>query len=187
VTPSLETARLLLRPLALEDAGQVQVIFPRWEIVRHMTALVPWPYPPDGALAFYRYVALPAVARGEAWHWTLRLRDAPDGIIGAVSLQRAGEQRGFWVGLPWQGRGLAGEACDAVTTYWFEVLRMPSLRVEKAAANEPSRRISLRQGMRLVGVSERDFVGGRLPAETWELDAETWRARRARIPRLGPI
>jgi len=187
VTPSLETARLLLRPLALEDAGQVQVIFPRWEIVRHMTALVPWPYPPDGALAFYRDVALPAVARGEAWHWTLRLRDAPDGIIGAVSLQRAGEQRGFWVGLPWQGRGLAGEACDAVTTYWFEVLRMPSLRVEKAAANEPSRRISLRQGMRLVGVSERDFVGGRLPAETWELDAETWRARRARIPRLGPI
>jgi [ribosomal protein S5]-alanine N-acetyltransferase len=48
-TPILETARLRLRPLQLEDAPAVQRLFPRWEIVRWLDAVVPWPYPEDGA------------------------------------------------------------------------------------------------------------------------------------------
>jgi RimJ/RimL family protein N-acetyltransferase len=90
------------------------------------------------------------------------------------------ENRGFWIGLPWQRRGLAGEPCAAVNDFWFDVLGFPVLRVGKAAANEPSRRISLREGMRLVSTEERDFVSGRLPAELWELRADGWRARRSR-------
>jgi RimJ/RimL family protein N-acetyltransferase len=179
MTPTLETARLVLRPLALEDASQAQALFPRWEIVRHLNAVVPWPYPPDGALTFYREVALPAMARGEAWHWTIRRREAPEALVGAVNLTAVrGDHRGFWIGLPWQGRGYATEACAAATAHWFEVLGFPLLRVSKAAANVPSRRISLREGMRLVATEERDFVAGRLPAEIWELTAEEWRARR---------
>lgn len=178
--PTLTTPRLLLRPLELADAAQAQRLFPHWEIVRYMKARVPWPYPPDGALAFYRDVALPAMARGEAWHWSLRLREAPDQLVGSINL-RLGEHenRGFWIGVPWQRRGLATEACAAVNDFWFDVLGLPVLRVGKAAANEPSRRISRREGMRLVGTEERDFVSGRLPAEEWELTAEAWRARRA--------
>jgi hypothetical protein len=58
------------------------------------------------------------------------------------------------------------------------VLKFPVLRVSKAAANEPSRRISIRQGMRLVTTEEGEYVSGRLPQERWELTAEEWRARR---------
>ena len=47
--PRLETPRLLLQPLQSEDAIQVQQVFPRWEIVRHLIGSVPWPYPEDGA------------------------------------------------------------------------------------------------------------------------------------------
>jgi [ribosomal protein S5]-alanine N-acetyltransferase len=145
-----------------------------------MAAIVPWPYPPDGALTFYRDVALPAVARAEEWHWSIRSKDAPDQLIGAISLNaRKHENRGFWIGVPWQGRGYATEACAAVTAYWFDELGFPVLRVVKAAHNEPSRRISLREGMRLVGTDERDFVSGRLPAELWEITADEWRRRRA--------
>lgn len=179
--PSLTTPRLLLRPLALSDAAQVQVLFPRWEIVRYMTTLVPWPYPPDGAFTFYRDVALPAMERGETWHWSLRVREAPDQVVGTIALKRGErENRSFWIGVPWQRRGLATEACSAVNAFWFEVLGFHVLRVGKAAANEPSRRISLREGMRLVGTEERDFVSGRLPEEVWELTADEWRARRLR-------
>ncbi|ACL65506.1 conserved hypothetical protein [Anaeromyxobacter dehalogenans 2CP-1] len=185
--PTLETARLLLRPLELSDAVQVQALFPRWEIVRYMAAVVPWPYPPDGALAFFRDVALPAVARGEAWHWTIRRKEAAGRLIGVINLNAGkDEHRGFWIGVPWQGRGYATEACAAVTAYWFEVLGFPVLRVGKAAANVPSRRISERSGMRCVGVEERAFVAGRLPAEVWELTAAEWRRRhRGRAHRAG--
>jgi [ribosomal protein S5]-alanine N-acetyltransferase len=65
-TALLETERLLLRPLEVADAPAAQALFPRWEIVRYLAAVVPWPYPSDGALTFYRDVALPAMERGSA-------------------------------------------------------------------------------------------------------------------------
>jgi ribosomal-protein-alanine N-acetyltransferase len=71
MTPTLETRRLVLRPLELADADQMQVIFPNWEIVQYLTSRVPWPYPPNGVETFYREVALPAIERGEEWDWTL--------------------------------------------------------------------------------------------------------------------
>jgi [ribosomal protein S5]-alanine N-acetyltransferase len=125
------------------------------------------------AFTFYGDVALPAMERGDAWHWSLRLHEARDQLVGSITLRRGvRENRGFWIGLPWQRRGLATEACAAASAFWFEVLGLPALRVDKAAANEPSRRISLREGMRLVAIEERDFVSGRLPAEIWELTAD---------------
>ena len=178
MTPTLETRRLILRPLELADAEQVQVLFPQWEIVRYLTNKVPWPYPADGAYAFYRDVALPAAERGEQWHWTLRLKTSPGQLIGSISLMRSeDENRGFWLGLPWQGQGLMSEACDVVTAYWFDVLGFPVLRVPKAIPNVASRRISEKQRMRIVGREERDYVSGRFPTEIWEITAAEWRAR----------
>jgi GNAT acetyltransferase-like protein len=60
--PTLQTRRLLLRPLELDDAPQVQALFPHWEIVRFLQKIVPWPYPPDGAYTWCREFALPAMA-----------------------------------------------------------------------------------------------------------------------------
>jgi len=178
-TPPLETPRLLLRPLELADADQVQRLFPHWEIVKHLNARVPWPYPDDGAHVFFRDVELPAMERGEHWTWTIRLREQPDQLIGSISLMKGEhENRGFWLGLPWHGQGLMTEASDAVTDFWFDVLRFPVLRVPKAIANTASRRISEKQSMRVVAVLERDYVCGRLPAEIWEVTAAEWRARR---------
>jgi RimJ/RimL family protein N-acetyltransferase len=179
MTPTLETPRLLLRPLELADAVQAQMLFAQWEIVRFLNSRVPWPYPPDGALTFYRDVSLPAVERGDSWVWTLRLKTDPGQLIGMISLSRAeNKNRGFWLGLPWQGKGLMTEACDAVTDYWFNVLRFPVLRVPKAVANAGSRRISEKQGMRVIATEEKNYVSGRHLTEIWEITAEEWNARR---------
>jgi [ribosomal protein S5]-alanine N-acetyltransferase len=181
VIPHLETARLLLHPLELADAEQTQLLFPHWEIVRYLAHVVPWPYPPDGAHTYYRDKALPAMDRGDEWHWTLRLKTSPDRMIGCISLIRSDHKnRGFWLGLPWHGQGLMSEACEAVTDYWFNTLKFPLLRVPKAAANIASRRISEKSGMRLVSTEEHEYVSGRLPAEIWEITAEEWKARHPR-------
>lgn len=182
MSPALETPRLLLRPLALEDAAQVEELFPRWEIVQYLNAIVPWPFPQGAALAHIRDVALPSVERGEAWHWTLRLRSAPDRLIGRIHLSREeGNNRGFWIVPEFHGQGLMTEAVAAVNDYWFDVLGFPILRAPKAAANVASRRISEKTGMRLVGTTEKDYVCGRLPTEIWEITAEEWRRMRARF------
>ena len=122
-TPPLETRRLLLRPLALADAAQVQELFPHWEVVKHLNDRVPWPYPADGAHQFLRDVALPAMERGEQWSWSIRLKSDPHQLIGCISLMKGvHENRGFWLGLPWHGQGLMTEASDAVTDFWFNTL-----------------------------------------------------------------
>jgi [ribosomal protein S5]-alanine N-acetyltransferase len=181
--PSLETERMWARPVRLEDAEQVQKIFPQWEIVKHLGTVVPWPYPPDGALQFYREVAIPKMERAEAWHWTLRLKAVPERIVGALSLCVAGPEpietnRGFWIAPEFQGRGLATEAAEAANAFWFGTLGFPVLHTIKALENVQSRRVSEKNGMRVVGIEERDFVCGRLPAEICEMTAEEWRARR---------
>jgi RimJ/RimL family protein N-acetyltransferase len=183
MVPAGETKRLILRPLALADAPRIQELFPHWEIVRYLLNRVPWPYPSDGALHFIRDIALPAMERGEAWHWTLRLKSAPDEIIGCLDLRKGDEDnRGFWLGLKWQGQGLMSEACVWANDFWFEQLGFPVLRVAKAQANTTSRRISEKQGMRLVGTAEKDYVSGRLPSEIWEITAGEWLKWRASNP-----
>jgi [ribosomal protein S5]-alanine N-acetyltransferase len=183
MVPALETPRLVLCPLELADADQVQQIFPQWEIVRYLNAVVPWPYPPDGALAYIRDRALPAAARGDEWHWTLRPKTQPGLIIGAIALIRGEtDNRGFWIAPPWQRQGLMTEAVVAVNDYWFDVLGFPILRAPKAIANVASRRISEKTGMRIVALEERNLISGHLPSEVWEITAEEWRATRGRLP-----
>jgi [ribosomal protein S5]-alanine N-acetyltransferase len=179
MTPALESSRLLLRPLELSDAPQVQLLFPHWEIVRYLAAQVPWPYPADAAHRYIRDMALPAMERGDAWHWTLRLKSNPGQIVGSIDLRKKeNDNRGFWIGLAWQRQGLMSEACEAVTDFWFNTLNFPVLRAPKAIANVASRRISEKQGMRLVAIEDRDYVSGRFASEIWEITAEEWRARK---------
>lgn len=178
--PTLRTARLLLTPIELTDAEVIQRRFPHWEVVRYLDSRVPWPYPDDGALAYVRDVVLPAMARGEEWHWMIRLASEPDDAIGTISLfDQPDNHRGFWLAPAWQGHGYMSEACEAVNRFWFLTLEKPALRVPKAVPNQGSRRISEREGMRLVGRDEGHFVSGVLPRETWELTREEWLARHA--------
>jgi RimJ/RimL family protein N-acetyltransferase len=182
---TLETERLILRPLEIADADQAQRLFPQWEIVRYLAPRVPWPYPEDGALAYFRDAALPAMEHGTEWHWTLRLKTAPDRLIGAIGLLAKEENnRGFWLGLPWHGQGLMTEALEAVNEFWFRELGFSAMRVSKAVANTASSRISARNGMRLIGTEEREYVGGRLLSEIWEITAEEWRMNRTSLRRI---
>jgi ribosomal-protein-alanine N-acetyltransferase len=177
---TLETARLLLRPLELADAEQTQRMFPQLAVVEYLAHHVPWPYPPDGALVFYRDRALPAMERGEEWHWTIRLKTAPTQIIGSIGLTKGeGDNRGFWLDPAWHGQGLMTEAAAAATEFWFADLGFERLRVAKAVPNTASRRVSEKGGMRVVSVDERDYVSGRYATEIWEITREEWLRRRS--------
>lgn len=174
-TPTLYTERLILRPLELADAQAVQQQFAHWQVVRYLNAAVPWPYPEDGALTYLRDIALPAMAAGKEWHWSIRLKTAPEQLIGNISLMdQQDNNRGLWLAPAWQGKGLMSEACVAVTDYWFGILARPVMRVPKAAPNIGSRRLSERAGMRLIRSDEDNFVGGRFARDLWEITREEW-------------
>ncbi|WP_437883039.1 GNAT family N-acetyltransferase [Pseudomonas sp. LRF_L74] len=176
--PTLETDRLILRPIELSDAPAMQAVFPQWEVVRYLNDRLPWPYPEDGSLRFLCDVMLPGIEAGTQWHWSLRLKQRPERLIGVISLlDDEGDNRGFWLDPASQGQGLMQEACEATSAYWFDVLQKPLMQVSKAAGNLPSRRVSQRGGMRLIATGERSYVSGRHPSETWEITREEWLSR----------
>lgn len=175
-TPTLHTPRLMLRPLQLDDAADLQASFNHWEVVRYLTHHVPWPYPDGEALRYLHEDALPAMEDGEEWHWSIRLRD-DHSLIGSVCvMDETDNNRGFWLAPPYQGQGLMWEVCEVINHFWFETLQRPALRVAKSALNEASCRLSMREGMRLVETREDQFVCGRTEEQIWELSREQWRA-----------
>ena len=98
-----------------------------------------------------------------------------------------GNNRGFWLDPDFRGHGYMTEASEVVTGYWFDVLDQPVLRAPKAIANDGSRNLSRRTGMRLVATEERGFVSGRMQAEVWEITRDEWRARKHQATRsAGP-
>src|SRR5438067_6130393 len=120
------------------------------------------------------------------WAWTLRLKTSPRRLIGHINLQKSEDtNRGFWIDPAYQRRGLMTEAAGAVTDYWFNVLNFAVLRIPKAAPNIASRRISEKQGMRLVATEERDYVAGRFLTEIWEITADDWNGRGSKITTQG--
>lgn len=66
------------------------------------------------------------------------------------------------------------EACEVINRFWFEALERAVMRVPKAVGNAASRRVTEREGMRLVEVTIGDFVSGPLGKEIWELRREDW-------------
>jgi ribosomal-protein-alanine N-acetyltransferase len=179
-TPVLETERLILRPVRLEDAPAIQQRFPRWEIVRFLTTNVPWPYPPDGAETHVRR-CLAEMERGEKHHWAVTCTGS-DEAVGLIDLwPDNGEQRdmrGFWLDVELWGRGLMTEAAEEVTRYAFEDLAWPHLWLTNAQENRASHRVKEKQGAQLVDLTPMRYVGGEGLRETWVLTREAWQARR---------
>lgn len=176
--PTLLTDRLILTPLQLDDAAEIQELFAQWEVVRYLDSRVPWPYPDNGALVYVRDVALPAMAAGREWHWMIRTRSQPGRCIGSISLyEQSGNNRGFWLAPQWWGNGYMREACKIINAYWFETLSRPLMQVPKAVANTASRKVSEHEGMRMVGGREGHFVSGPMQVEIWEITRNEWLER----------
>ena len=55
------------------------------------------------------------------------------------------------------------------------------MQVPKAAGNQASRKVSEREGMRLVDTQQGHFVSGSLLKEIWEMTQEQWLKRKANL------
>jgi hypothetical protein len=68
VIPTLATPRLTLRGITEADAPAVQRYFADDAVIGELAAIVPWPYPPDGAITFIRDNVLPVQGK-DRWVW----------------------------------------------------------------------------------------------------------------------
>lgn len=176
--PTLTTARLVLRPLQLDDAPHVQRLFPQWNVVRFMNPAIPWPYPADGAETYLRSV----LADPRQLMWAILLRGE---LIGAIGFSPHGhENRGFWLAPDHWGQGYMGEAVDRTTDYVMGELGWPEIRTGNAVENSASSR--LKRGFRLLSTGPRQLVGGVMEYESWLLTQEDYQRHKAQ-PTQAPL
>jgi len=175
--PAFTTERLILRGLTEADAPAYEKNFVDYEVISQLAFAVPWPYPAGGVLDYIRHQIIPRQGN-DRWVWGILVKEQPSEIIGVVDLWRSGtpENRGFWLGRKYWGKGIMTEAVFPVMDYAFDVLGFESLFFSNALGNERSRRVKEKTGARFLRTEPGKFVNPLYTErEIWELTKPLWR------------
>jgi RimJ/RimL family protein N-acetyltransferase len=150
--PRLTTRRLVLRPLTLADAADVQRLAGEREIAE-TTATIPHPYP-DGAAEAWIGTHADRYARGSGVTFGIeRLKDGA--LVGAIGLEINAEMQraelGYWIGKPYWNNGYCTESALAVVRFAFDVLGLRRVFANHLGRNAASGRVMDKIGMRHEG------------------------------------
>ncbi|WP_429138872.1 GNAT family N-acetyltransferase [Aeromonas allosaccharophila] len=156
-----------LRPLQAADDREL-VRYCSDEALARYTLNIPHPYPPEGARDWLA-LSWRKAALGLGWSWAITLPEEQGAaLVGVISLHWNGELA-WWVGVPWQNRGLATRAARLVKGFAFDQLQLPALTARHMPDNLASGRVMAKLGMHYRG---RRQLSGRQPCEVsyWRLD-----------------
>lgn len=147
----LTTKQLLLRPFELKDAKRVRELAGDWRVAQ-MTTNVPHPYEPGMAEDWIRTLG-PAFVQGEKVAYAMVRRDT-DELVGCISLADFSGDAGalgYWVGVPFWGRGYCTEAASALVEYGFHSLGLAVIYARYLRNNSASARVLTKIGFQPVG------------------------------------
>ncbi|HNW58588.1 MAG TPA: GNAT family N-acetyltransferase [bacterium] len=157
--PVLQTERILLRPFQLADAAEVQRLAGDFAIA-DTTASIPHPYP-DGAAEKWIEGYRTRFEEGKEVVFAIVLREGQllAGAIGLHHLDNPGEvgELGYWIGVPYWGRGYCTEAAAAVIAYGFAQLQLQRIYACHFRRNPASGRVMAKNGMAMEGCLRRHF------------------------------
>ena len=145
----LTTERLLLRAFTLADAPDLQRLLNTREVALN-TLRIPFPYP-DGEAE--RWISTHETHKDDhAFAITLRRTEE---LIGCVGLHMKPDhdhaELGYWIGVPYWGRGYATEAAAVVVRFGFETLALNRIFAMHFSRNPASGRVLQKIGMRHEG------------------------------------
>lgn len=150
--PTLHTERLTLRPFTLADAPDVQRLCGAYEVALG-TLMIPHPYP-EGAAEEWIGRHQEDFDQNRIVHFAIDDRQLA-GAIGLVMKDEGIAEIGYWIGVPFWGRGYATEAARAVTRYAFEERGLVRVFAMHFGRNPASGRVLQKSGMKLEGTLRR--------------------------------
>ena len=174
--PKLITERIILKAVTENDVISYEKYFVDYEIIRHLSSGVPWPYPKNGVKAYIKENIIPKQGK-DKWVWGIFLKENSEELIGVVDLWRLGkpEHRGFWLGRKFWGKGIMTEAVNPITEFAFQKLGFETLIFSNAKGNIASRRVKEKTGSVLLRIEPCSFVDPKYTEhEIWELTKEAW-------------
>jgi RimJ/RimL family protein N-acetyltransferase len=170
IVPVLATGRLVLRAPRRSDVKAI-ASFANDRRIAANTARIPHPYGIEDAEQF---IAAVNKREGEAC-FVIMLECAPIGVC-SVDLREDGPEVGYWLGVPYWGRGFATEAVRALIDHAFGDLDHETL-ISGARVNNPaSRRVLEKCGFQWTGVrlSRIRAINSAAPIDRFRLDRGLW-------------
>ncbi|MBX6425177.1 MAG: GNAT family N-acetyltransferase [Variibacter sp.] len=170
--PVLETERLILRAPRLEDVKAIAALANDRRIAEN-TRRIPHPYTVADAEQFVRGVN----AGGGEMALVITLADGTlIGSCGLGLLDGAVPEIGYWLGVPYWGKGFATEAVRAVIDYAFAELNHHALQAGARVTNPASRRILEKCGFQWTGVGlcRIRAIASSAPIDMFRLDRGLW-------------
>jgi RimJ/RimL family protein N-acetyltransferase len=148
IVPKIETARLKLRAFTEADIPELLPLIGAREIAA-TTLRIAHPYTEQNAKDFI------AKSRDEDNIW-LAITQRSDGRLcgGAglmLELEHHRAELGYWVGVPYWGKGYATEAAQAMLRYGFNALKLHRILASCMSHNSASGKILLKLGMHHEG------------------------------------
>jgi RimJ/RimL family protein N-acetyltransferase len=169
--PALETERLVLRAPRPADAKAIAASANDLRIAAN-TARIPHPY---GVADAEQFIA--SVNRRESQVCFVITLDGV--LIGGCGLDPgAGEdvELGYWLGVPYWGRGFATEAVRALIDHAFGDLRHDTLQAGARVSNPASRRVLEKCAFQWTGVrlTRIRAINSAAPIDRFRLDRGLW-------------
>ena len=159
--PTLRTPRLVLRGLRADDAPSVTALIGDRRVSKWLLSF-PYPYPP-GAAANWIVRTQEAWTDGSGATFAITSGGALLGAVGLRLVPRHDHaELGYWLGVPYWGKGFAAEAGRAVVKWGFRHFRLRRIYGQYLGTNHASGRVMEEIGMIREGVRRKHIrKGGR--------------------------
>lgn len=151
--PELHSARLVLRAYTPADTANLVRLAGTREVAA-TTLRIPHPYREQDAIDFIASCR-PDFELGRSARFAIALRATGEfcgGIGLRMMLEHHRAELGYWLGVPYWGKGYATEAAQEVLRFGFETLKLRRIYASYVTANLASGRVLEKIGMRYEGV-----------------------------------
>lgn len=150
---TLATKRLILRPFRLSDGAVVEKLAGEFDVAK-MLDVVPYPYPAGEAA---RWISTHDQGRDDGTDYPFAIEHAGE-LVGSVGLHREADglfHLGYWIGMPYWGKGIATEAAHGALAFAFDDLSEREVKSGHYADNHASGRVMTKLGFRYAKESMR--------------------------------
>lgn len=160
---NLETERLLLRRVVIEDVNEIFALRSDQKVMKYIPR--PLVKTTEDALA---HIALidEKIDSNEGINWAITVKDNPKliGIIGhyRIKSEHFRAEIGYMLLPEYQGKGIISEAIKEVVKYGFEVMKLHSIEAVIDPQNFASERVLQKNGfVKEAHLKENEYFEGR--------------------------
>ncbi len=181
-TQVLETSRLILRPFAVSDAGNM---YHNWAKDPEVTKYLTW-LPHSSVQASEELLALWVAdyEKPDCYQWAIELKELGQ-AIGSISVVRHSDQVqnaeiGYALGRAWWRQGIMTEALTEVIAYLIGVVGFNRVAAVHNVNNPNSGAVMVKCGMRCEGTLRQSIWDnqGIADASWYSILAEEWKCRK---------